>query len=255
MKALLCTQFGPPDLLEIRDLPSPAAGPGEVVITVKAASVNFPDVLIIQNKYQFKPRCRSRRAASSRASSRRWALASRGFASGRSRDGVHDLRRLRRRSEGRVASRPAGARSEWTSTPRAALLLTYGTMDHGLRDRGALQSRRDRAGARRVGRHRHRVDRDRQGARRSRHRLRVGRRQAGGVPAAWRRRGDRLHLGEPARADQGVDQGARRRRRLSIPSAGRTRSPRCGRSRGGGGCSWSALRLARFRRSRSISRC
>ena len=36
-------------------MPSPVAGPGEVVIAVKAASVNFPDVLIIQNKYQFKP--------------------------------------------------------------------------------------------------------------------------------------------------------------------------------------------------------
>src|SRR5687768_17130966 len=55
MRALLCTQFGPPDLLEFKEVPSPTAGPGEVVVTVKAASVNFPDVLIIENKYQFKP--------------------------------------------------------------------------------------------------------------------------------------------------------------------------------------------------------
>ena len=55
MKAVLCKQFGPPDSLVIEDLPSPKAGAGEVVISVKAASVNFPDVLIIQNKYQFKP--------------------------------------------------------------------------------------------------------------------------------------------------------------------------------------------------------
>ena len=55
MKAVLCKQFGPPDSLAIEELPSPRPGPGEVVISVKAASLNFPDVLIIQNKYQFKP--------------------------------------------------------------------------------------------------------------------------------------------------------------------------------------------------------
>src|SRR5260221_10078353 len=55
MKAILCKQFGPPESLVVEDLPSPRAGRGEVVISVKAASVNFPDVLIIQNKYQFKP--------------------------------------------------------------------------------------------------------------------------------------------------------------------------------------------------------
>jgi len=55
MKAVVCKQFGPPDSLLLEDLTSPRAGEGEVVVSVKAASVNFPDVLIIQNKYQFKP--------------------------------------------------------------------------------------------------------------------------------------------------------------------------------------------------------
>src|SRR3954471_16764766 len=55
MKAVVCKQFGPPESLVVEDLPSPVAGAGEVVVAVKAASVNFPDVLIIQNKYQFKP--------------------------------------------------------------------------------------------------------------------------------------------------------------------------------------------------------
>src|SRR5690349_10503475 len=55
MKAVLCKQYGPPESLTFEELPSPRPGPGEVVVTVKAASVNFPDVLIIQNKYQFKP--------------------------------------------------------------------------------------------------------------------------------------------------------------------------------------------------------
>src|SRR5213075_1615605 len=55
MKAVLCKQYGPPESLTIEELPSPKPGAGEVVVSVKAASVNFPDVLIIQNKYQFKP--------------------------------------------------------------------------------------------------------------------------------------------------------------------------------------------------------
>lgn len=42
-------------MLQVVDLPSPTAGPGQVVLTVTAAGVNFPDVLIIQDKYQFKP--------------------------------------------------------------------------------------------------------------------------------------------------------------------------------------------------------
>jgi NADPH2:quinone reductase len=55
MKAVLCKAYGPPESLVVEDVPSPVAGPGEVVVSVKTASVNFPDVLIIQNKYQVKP--------------------------------------------------------------------------------------------------------------------------------------------------------------------------------------------------------
>ena len=55
MKAVLCKAYGPPDSLVFEDVASPIAGPGEAVVSVKAASVNFPDVLIIENKYQMKP--------------------------------------------------------------------------------------------------------------------------------------------------------------------------------------------------------
>lgn len=55
MRALRCNRYGPPDLLAVESLPEPEPGPGEVVIDVKAASVNFPDLLVIENKYQFKP--------------------------------------------------------------------------------------------------------------------------------------------------------------------------------------------------------
>ena len=55
MKALLCRQHGLPDSLVFDDIEDPTPGVGEVVVDVRAAGVNFPDVLIIQNKYQAKP--------------------------------------------------------------------------------------------------------------------------------------------------------------------------------------------------------
>ena len=55
MKALLCKVHGLPDKLVFDDIADPVPGAGQVVVEMKAAGVNFPDVLIIQNKYQFKP--------------------------------------------------------------------------------------------------------------------------------------------------------------------------------------------------------
>jgi len=55
MKAVLCKELGPPEKLVVEDVPSLKAGKGQVVVSVKAAGVNFPDTLIIQGKYQFKP--------------------------------------------------------------------------------------------------------------------------------------------------------------------------------------------------------
>ena len=55
MRAVVCKEFGPPSALVVEDVPEPEAGRGQVVIDVHACAVNFPDVLIIQDKYQFKP--------------------------------------------------------------------------------------------------------------------------------------------------------------------------------------------------------
>jgi NADPH:quinone reductase len=55
MRALLSTATGGPDTLTIGELPEPTAGAGQVVVAVKACSINYPDVLIIEDKYQFKP--------------------------------------------------------------------------------------------------------------------------------------------------------------------------------------------------------
>ncbi len=55
MKAIICREFGLPESLEFGELPEPGIGDNQVLISVEACGVNFPDVLIIQNKYQFKP--------------------------------------------------------------------------------------------------------------------------------------------------------------------------------------------------------
>ena len=55
MKAVLCKEYGPPEKLVYEDTTRPDVGPTDVRIRVRAAGVNFPDLLIIENKYQFKP--------------------------------------------------------------------------------------------------------------------------------------------------------------------------------------------------------
>ena len=55
MKAVVCNAWGLPDTLVVEELPDPQPGPGQVALDIMAAGVNFPDVLIIQGKYQFKP--------------------------------------------------------------------------------------------------------------------------------------------------------------------------------------------------------
>jgi NADPH:quinone reductase-like Zn-dependent oxidoreductase len=55
MKALLSHEPGGPETLQLTELPDPAPGPGELLVRVRAAAVNYPDVLIIEDKYQFKP--------------------------------------------------------------------------------------------------------------------------------------------------------------------------------------------------------
>jgi NADPH2:quinone reductase len=55
MRAVLCKQFGPPESLVLEEIDPPSAGPRQVVVAVHACGVNFPDILLIENKYQFKP--------------------------------------------------------------------------------------------------------------------------------------------------------------------------------------------------------
>jgi NADPH:quinone reductase len=138
MKAVLCKQYGPPESLTFEELPSPRPGPGEVVVSVKAASVNFPDVLIIQNKYQFKPPLPFSPGSELAGVVKELGPGVAGFKEG---DKV-------------IAFTTYGAFAEEVKTEAArllplpegmdfasgaAFLLTYGTSDHALRDRAGLK--------------------------------------------------------------------------------------------------------------------
>ena len=138
VKAILCKSYGPPESLVLDDLPPLQPGPGEAVIAVQAASVNFPDVLIIQNKYQVKPPL-----PFSPGSEVAGVVKSVG-------DGVTNLRagdpvmafttfggfaEEVKVDARRVLTRPPGMDAKTA----AAFGLTYCTSDFALRDRAALQ--------------------------------------------------------------------------------------------------------------------
>jgi NADPH2:quinone reductase len=139
MKAVVCKQFGPPESLVVEDLPSPRPGPGEVVVSMKAASVNFPDVLIIQNKYQFKPPLPFSPGSELAGVVKEAGAGVAGFKAG---DRVIAFTTYGAFAEevkteaARLLPLPEGM----DFTTGAAFLLTYGTSDHALRDRAALRA-------------------------------------------------------------------------------------------------------------------
>ena len=139
MKAVLCKQFGPPESLVIEELPSPKAGPGEIIVSMKAASLNFPDVLIIQNKYQFRPPLPFSPGSELAGVVKEVGEGVHGYKPG---DRVLAVTTYGAFAEevkvdaARLVPIPAGM--DFNSA--AAFLLTYGTSDHALRDRGQLRA-------------------------------------------------------------------------------------------------------------------
>jgi len=139
MKAVVCNTFGPPDSLAVEDLPSPRPGPGEAVISMRAASLNFPDVLIIQNKYQFKPPLPFSPGSELAGVVKEVGAGVSAFKPG---DKV-----IAFTTYGAFAEEVKTEASRLVPLPEgmdfvagAAFLLTYGTTDHALRDRGALRA-------------------------------------------------------------------------------------------------------------------
>jgi len=139
MKAVLCKQFGPPDSLVIEEIASPRAGAGEVVVAVKAASLNFPDVLIIQNKYQFKPPLPFSPGSELAGVVKEVGSGVQGVKPG---DRVMAFTTYGAFAEEvkTEATRLLPIPPSMGFTEAAAFLLTYGTTDHALRDRGALKA-------------------------------------------------------------------------------------------------------------------
>jgi NADPH2:quinone reductase len=139
MKAVLCKAFGPPESLVIEEIASPVPGPGEVVISVKAASVNFPDVLIIQNKYQVKPPLPFSPGSEVAGTVKEVGAGVTAFAPG---DPVLAITTYGAFAEEvktearRLLTIPTGM----DFATAAAFGLTYATSEHALYDRGALAS-------------------------------------------------------------------------------------------------------------------
>jgi len=138
MKAMLSKQAGGPGTLVLEDLPDPKPGAGEVVIAVKSCGVNYPDSLIIEDRYQFKPQ--------------------RPFAPGGEVAGVVEAvgagvtackpgdRVIGSLIWGGMAEKVVLTASRCTPMPHnmpfdeaSALVLTYGTSIHALKDRARLK--------------------------------------------------------------------------------------------------------------------
>ena len=137
MRALLSTAPGGPETLELTGSPDPVPATGQVLVAVKACAINYPDVLIIEDKYQFKPQ--------------------RPFAPGGEIAGVIealgegvtdwqiDDRVMGVIGHGGLASKIAVEPQRLYRLPEersfaegAALILTYATTIHALLDRGRL---------------------------------------------------------------------------------------------------------------------
>lgn len=139
MKALLSTTPGGPETLELLDLADPVAGPGQLLIAVKACAINYPDVLIIEDKYQFKPQRPfapgaevSGIVAAVGEGVEGWAVGDRVVATtghgGMVEKVAVDAVKCYRLPEGR------------DFVEASALLLTYATTIHALLDRGHLKA-------------------------------------------------------------------------------------------------------------------
>ncbi len=139
MKALLSKTVGGPETLVLEDVPAPEAGPGDVVIDVKAVGVNFPDVLMIKDMYQFKP---PRPFAPGGEIAGVVSAIGAGVTTLKVGDRVMGSTGAGGMAE-KVAINAARARTFPDAMPfdhAAALLMTYGTSHYALKDRAHMKA-------------------------------------------------------------------------------------------------------------------
>jgi len=139
LRALLSREPGGPETLRLEDIADPTPGPGELLVRVRACSINYPDVLIIEDKYQLKPP-RPFAPGSEIAGEveqvgdgvEGWSVGDRVIAA----TGYGGLAQKVVIRAGAAIPLPAERSFEEAS----ALLLTYATSIHALLDRGKLQA-------------------------------------------------------------------------------------------------------------------
>ncbi|HVY00521.1 MAG TPA: NADPH:quinone oxidoreductase family protein [Pseudorhodoplanes sp.] len=139
MKAVLCTRLGTPEDLEIRDIPEPVAGPGEAVVKVVAAALNFFDTLIIAGKYQTRPDLPFSPAAEFAGTVEQLGEGVTGLAEGDRVMGYLAYGAAREKvavAAQRLVKIPASLDFDRA----AGLSVTYGTTYYALKDRGRLQA-------------------------------------------------------------------------------------------------------------------
>ena len=138
MKAMLSTAPGGPATLVLSELPAPTPGPGEVRIRVRACGVNYPDTLIIEDKYQFRP---PRPFAPGGEVAGEIDLLGEGVTGLKLGDRVIAMLGHGGMAEqvvtkaGKVFAMPAGMPFDEAAT----FILTYGTSYHALKQRGSLR--------------------------------------------------------------------------------------------------------------------
>jgi NADPH2:quinone reductase len=139
MRAVLCKEFGPPESLVLEEVAEPELGPGQVILEVHACAVNFPDVLMIQDQYQFKPPLPFSPGAEVAGVVR---------AAADDVDGISVGDRVFASTGwGGLAEQVAVAATACIPVPddvdlvaASGLLYAYGTSHHALKDRAALQA-------------------------------------------------------------------------------------------------------------------
>ncbi len=139
MRALVCKAHGLPETLVVDELPSPVPGPNQVLVRIEAAGVNFPDALIIQNKYQLKPPLPFIPGAEMAGVVKAVGSGVKRFKTGDAVCGVISVGGFAEEiaaDENKLIPLPTGAPMDVAS----AFILAYGTSHHALKDRAALQA-------------------------------------------------------------------------------------------------------------------